>query len=54
MLEIPDRDSEEELEHVIEQIAYRDLDIPVTEMQESEGETHPRPPASARRAAGSP
>lgn len=36
VLEIPDRDSEEELEHVIEQIAYRDLDIPVTEMQESE------------------
>uniref|UniRef100_A0A0G2K8D8 Anion exchange protein n=1 Tax=Rattus norvegicus TaxID=10116 RepID=A0A0G2K8D8_RAT len=38
VLEIPDRDSEEELEHVIEQIAYRDLDIPVTEMQESEAE----------------
>lgn len=36
VLEIPDHDSEEELEHVIEQIAHRDLDIPVTEMQESE------------------
>ncbi|XP_051014727.1 band 3 anion transport protein [Acomys russatus] len=36
VLEIPDQDSEEALEHIIEQIAYRDLDIPVTEMQEPE------------------
>ncbi|GAB1296900.1 Band 3 anion transport protein [Apodemus speciosus] len=34
VLEIPDQDSEEELEQVIEQIAYRDLDISATEMQE--------------------
>ncbi|XP_041491866.1 band 3 anion transport protein [Microtus oregoni] len=36
VLEIPDQDSEDELEEVIEQIAYRDLDIPVTQMQEPE------------------
>lgn len=36
VLEIPDQDSEEELEHIIEEIAYRDLDLPVTEMQEPE------------------
>lgn len=36
VLEIPDLDSEEELERAIEQIAYRDLDFPATEMQESE------------------
>ncbi|CAO2645551.1 Band 3 anion transport protein, partial [Lemmus lemmus] len=36
VLEIPDQDSEDELEEVIEQIAYRDLDIPVAQMQEPE------------------
>uniref|UniRef100_A0A8C6N3L7 Anion exchange protein n=1 Tax=Mus spicilegus TaxID=10103 RepID=A0A8C6N3L7_MUSSI len=36
VLEIPDRDSEEELENIIGQIAYRDLTIPVTEMQDPE------------------
>ncbi|KAH0503947.1 Band 3 anion transport protein [Microtus ochrogaster] len=39
VLEIPDQDSEDELEEVIEQIAYRDLDIPVTQMQEPEEPT---------------
>ncbi|CAH6776235.1 band 3 anion transport protein [Phodopus roborovskii] len=36
VLEIPDQDSEEELENIIEQIAYRDLDMPVVQMQEPE------------------
>ncbi|KAM7334388.1 hypothetical protein ACRRTK_007708 [Alexandromys fortis] len=36
VLEMPDQDSEDELEEVIEQIAYRDLDIPVAQMQEPE------------------
>lgn len=54
MLEIPDQDSEEEMENIIEQIAYRDLAIPVTEMQEPEGKTYPTPSGSTRGAAGSP
>lgn len=40
---MPDQDSEDELEEVIEQIAYRDLDIPVAQMQEPEGESRPLP-----------
>lgn len=51
---MPDHDSEEELEDIIEQIAYRDLDIPVTEMQEPEGKIYPMPSASTRGATGSP
>lgn len=54
MLEIPDRDSEEELENIIGQIAYRDLTIPVTEMQDPEGKTHPTPSVSTRGASRSP
>ncbi|XP_035304075.1 band 3 anion transport protein [Cricetulus griseus] len=36
VLEIPDQDSDEELDNIIEQIAYRDLDMPVVQMQEPE------------------
>lgn len=53
VLEIPDQDSDEELDNIIEQIAYRDLDMPVVQMQEPEGETHPSSSVSTRGAAES-